>query len=72
MHISFDPSPNYEGIAKAAAGNSFGQLAGNMYTARASTADDLKSVIAQAVIEVKAGRGAVVNAVMREEVENEK
>lgn len=70
MHISFDPSPDYGEIAKAAAGKNFGGLDGGLFTARASTAEELRKVVAKAVKQVKGGRGAVVEAVLREEVLN--
>ena len=64
MHLSFDPAPDYCGIAKAAAGSSFGGLTGGLFTGRASTAGELADVLREAVICVKDGRGAVVEAVL--------
>jgi hypothetical protein len=68
MHISLGPSPDNGGIAKAAAGKAFGELETGLYAARASTGKELRIVIANAVKAVQEGRGAVVEAVMREEV----
>ena len=67
LHISFDPSPDYPGIAKAAAGKCFGESKEGLYTAKADTAEELERVLAEAVEAVKAGRGAVVEAVLVEE-----
>ncbi|KUJ08326.1 acetolactate synthase [Mollisia scopiformis] len=64
MHISFDPPPDYGGIAKAAAGSSFGGLDSGVFAARASTASELKEVLHQAVQAVQDGRGALVEAVL--------
>ncbi|MCJ1399053.1 hypothetical protein MMC11_002255 [Xylographa trunciseda] len=64
MHISLDPAPDYCGIAKAAAGSSFGGLTSGLFTGRASTAGELADVLKEAVRCVKKGRGAVVEAVL--------
>lgn len=68
MHISFDPSPDYGGIAKAAAGKTFSNLDVGLYAAKASNPLELEIAIVKAVEAVKEGRGAVVEARMREEV----
>jgi len=67
LHISFDPSPEYGGIAKAAAGDNFSGSEGSLYTAKADSVETLKKVIAHAVQAVNAGRGAVVEAKLDEE-----
>ncbi|KIW02208.1 uncharacterized protein PV09_06364 [Verruconis gallopava] len=54
INISFEPTPDYAGIAKAAAG-------GNLYAGRASTADELERVLKEAVESVKNGVSAVVD-----------
>ena len=64
MNISLDPAPDYCGIAKAAAGSSFGGLKGSLFTGRASTAGELAEVLKEAVTCVKKGRGAVVEVVL--------
>jgi len=64
MHISFDPSPDYSGIAKAAAGPNFGSLEGGMFTGKASKASDLAELLKHAVEAVKSGRGAVIEVVL--------
>ena len=67
LHISLEPSPDYGGIAKAAAGTSFGALKEGLFTGRADNAQELKAVLAQAVDAVKEGRGAVVEAVLEDD-----
>ena len=64
LHISFEPSPDYGGIAKAAAGGSFGGVNKGLFTGRAENPRKLKEVLAQAVGAVEEGRGAVVEAVV--------
>jgi thiamine pyrophosphate-dependent acetolactate synthase large subunit-like protein len=53
LNISFEPSPDYGGIAKAAA-------AGNLWAARASNVGELLELLPQAVESVKNGTGAVL------------
>ena len=67
LHISFEPSPDYSGIAKAAAGRSFGGLKEGLFAGRAENGQELKALLAQAVEAVKEGRGAVVEAVLDDE-----
>lgn len=55
LNISFDPVPDYSGIAKAAS-------SGKCFAGTASTADELQSVLLDAVAAVKSGRSAVVDA----------
>ncbi|KAL9063160.1 MAG: hypothetical protein Q9157_008379 [Trypethelium eluteriae] len=55
IHISFAPTPDYSGIAKAAAG-------GKLYAGIAGRAEDLEKVLEEAVRSVKAGVSAVVDA----------
>jgi thiamine pyrophosphate-dependent acetolactate synthase large subunit-like protein len=55
LNISFEPTPDYAGIAKAASG-------GKIYAGRASTVDELEQVLKEAVEAVKSGRSAVVDA----------
>ncbi|KAH8682762.1 thiamine diphosphate-binding protein [Tricladium varicosporioides] len=64
MHISFDPTPNYGGIAKAAAGKHFGSKKGGLFTARATMASELAEILTNAVGAVKEGRGALVEVVL--------
>jgi phage-related tail protein len=64
MYISLEPSPNYSGIAEAAAGENFGSLKGRLYAARVTNTEDLKRVLDEAVKEVSNGRGAVVEVVL--------
>ncbi|KAF7943657.1 uncharacterized protein EAE97_005728 [Botrytis byssoidea] len=64
MHISLDPSPDYSGIAKAAAGDNFGSLQGSLFAVKVSTATELSNVLSKAVKEVQNGRGAVVEVVL--------
>lgn len=64
LHISFEPSPDYGGIAKAAAGGSFGGVKKRLFTGKAKSAQELKAVLALAVEAVEEGRGAVVEAVL--------
>lgn len=66
MHLSFDPAPDYAGIAKAAAAGGGGGGPW-LYTARARTAEELSRALAAAVEAVTGGRGALVEAVLREE-----
>ena len=57
LHISFDPSPDYSGIAKAAAN-------GAIFAARVSAADKLQPVLSSAVESVLTGQSAVVDAIL--------
>lgn len=64
MHISFDPPPDYGGIAKAAAGCNFGKSNAGVFTGKAHTASEFKDVLEQAVKAVQDGRGALVETVL--------
>jgi len=55
LNISLAPSPDYAGIAKAAAG-------GNLFVENVSKAKDLEGVLQRAVDSVKSGTTAVVDA----------
>jgi hypothetical protein len=55
INISFAPTPDYPGIAKAAAG-------GDIWTGYAATADDLERLLPEAVKSVLEGRTAVLDA----------
>lgn len=54
INISFDPVPDYAGIAKAAAG-------GKLFTAKVDNEKDLDSVLKEAIESVKNGMGAVLD-----------
>jgi thiamine pyrophosphate-dependent acetolactate synthase large subunit-like protein len=54
LNISFEPTPDYAGIAKAAAG-------GHLYAAQAGTVDELEKVLKEAVESVKGGVSAVID-----------
>ena len=54
INISFDPVPDYAGIAKAAAG-------GDIHTARVEKAGDLEAVLKEAIAKVQSGQTAVVD-----------
>ncbi|KAK7397728.1 hypothetical protein QQX98_012901 [Neonectria punicea] len=54
INISFDPVPDYSGIAKAAAG-------GNIFTAKVEQSADLEKVLKEAVAKVQSGQTAVVD-----------
>ncbi|KAI5863318.1 thiamine diphosphate-binding protein [Durotheca rogersii] len=54
INISFDPVPDYGGIAKAAAG-------GEIFTARVDKAQDLERTIREAIKVVQGGRTAVLD-----------
>ncbi|KAL2270573.1 hypothetical protein VTJ83DRAFT_2757 [Remersonia thermophila] len=54
INISFDPSPDYAGIAKAAAG-------GELFAARVDNAADLDRVLSEAIAAVESGQAAVVD-----------
>jgi thiamine pyrophosphate-dependent acetolactate synthase large subunit-like protein len=54
INISFEPSPDYAGIASAAAG-------GDIHAFRVSKAEELRAVLEDAVTKVQAGRTAVVD-----------
>ena len=64
MHISLDPSPDYGGIARAAAGRRFGSLDGGLFVGKASTTADLEEVLKESINCVMSGRGAVIEAVL--------
>lgn len=55
LNISFAPTPDYSGIAKAAAG-------GDIWAAHASTADELARLLPEAVQSVMNGKTAVLDA----------
>jgi hypothetical protein len=55
LNISFAPTPDYAGIAKAAAG-------GNLWAAHASTVEELGKLLPKAVEAVKGGVCAVLDA----------
>ena len=57
LNISFAPSPDYAGIAKAAAG-------GKLWAGRASTVEELGRLLPEAVESVRNGVGAVLDAQM--------
>lgn len=54
INISFDPSPDYAGIAKAAAG-------GGVHAVRVERTSELQGVLQEAIEKVKAGQSAVVD-----------
>ena len=54
INISFDPVPDYAGIAKAAAG-------GQLHTAKVDKAADLEAVLKKAIDEVQGGTPAVLD-----------
>jgi L-rhamnose isomerase len=64
MHISFDPPPDYGGIAKASAGCSFGGLDVGLFAGKASTARELKELLEEAVKAVQGSRGTLVEVVL--------
>jgi len=57
LNISFDPVPDYAGIAKAAAG-------GKLFAEKVAKASDLEDVLKRAVESVLGGTTAVVDAVV--------
>ena len=54
INISFDPSPDYAGIAKAAAG-------GDLHAARVDKAAELDDVLRRAIEVVQGGQSAVLD-----------
>jgi hypothetical protein len=54
INISFDPAPDYAGIAKAAAG-------GDLFTAKVDKAEDLQGIIREAMYAVQNGQSAVLD-----------
>jgi hypothetical protein len=54
INISFDPVPDYAGIAKAAAG-------GDLFAARVDKAADLEKVLKEAIEAVQGGQTAVLD-----------
>ncbi|KAK8026404.1 thiamine pyrophosphate binding protein [Apiospora marii] len=54
INISFDPVPDFSGIAKAAAG-------GELFAAKVEKADELEGVLQQAIAAVKGGQSAVLD-----------
>ena len=65
--ISFHPTPDYAGIAKAAAGKQFGDLEGGLYTATVGTAEELDAALTEAIQEVSTGRGACIEVLLADE-----
>lgn len=57
LNIAFTPTPDYAGIAKAAA-------CGNLFAEKVSKAEDLPSVLKRAVDSVLRGTPAVIDAVV--------
>jgi hypothetical protein len=55
LNISFAPTPDYSGIAKAASG-------GKAWAGYAGTVDDLAKLLPEAVEAVKGGRCAILDA----------
>lgn len=58
INISFDPVPDYAGIAKASAGN-------NLFAARIKVASEIEATLRRAVQAVMAGQTAVVDAMVK-------
>jgi hypothetical protein len=54
INISFDPVPDYSGIAKAAAG-------GDLFAAKVDKASDLDDVLKKAIETVQGGQSAVLD-----------
>lgn len=57
LNISLAPTPDYSGIAKAAAG-------GRLLAEKVSKAEDLEGLLQRAVYSVKSGTSAVIEAVV--------
>jgi hypothetical protein len=57
LNLSFAPTPDYSGIAKAAAG-------GQLLAEKVSKAEDLDGLLKRAVDSVKSGTSAVIDAVV--------
>lgn len=55
LNISFEPSPDYSGIARAASG-------GNIHAARVGDRGKLESVLKEAIEIVQSGTSAVIDA----------
>lgn len=53
INISFDPVPDYSGIAKAAAG-------GKLFAARVEKADALENTLKKAIEAIEGGQSAVI------------
>lgn len=64
MHISFDPPPDYGGIAKATAGSKFGKSDDGLFVGKARTAIEFMDLLDQAVKSVENGNGALVEVVL--------
>jgi hypothetical protein len=58
INISFDPVPDYAGIAKAAAG-------GDLFTAKIRKASEIEQTLRSAVQAVLGGQTAVVDAMVK-------
>lgn len=54
LNISFEPSPDYSGLAKAAA-------AGDLFAGRVDDAAKLDDMLKEAIESVKSGMGAVLD-----------
>lgn len=57
LNIEFDPTPDYAGIAKAAAG-------GNLFTEKVADASKLDDVLKRAIESVQGGVSAVLDCVV--------
>ena len=49
LHISFEPFPDYDGVAKTAAGGPYGGVKKGIFTGRAENQQELKELLALAV-----------------------
>ena len=54
MNLSFDPAPDYAGIAKAAAG-------GDLFAARVDRLEELEGILTKAIETVEGGQSAVLD-----------
>lgn len=66
LQISFEPSPDYSGIAKAGAGKRFGKFEEGMYATKVIDPERLPVLLEEAVKLVQEGRGAIIEIVIDE------
>ncbi|KIX02487.1 uncharacterized protein Z518_08428 [Rhinocladiella mackenziei CBS 650.93] len=59
LNLSFEPSPDYAGIAKAASG-------GKMWAGRATSVDEFSELLPEAIKSVKEGTGAVLEVRLKD------
>ena len=64
MNISFDPSPQYSGIALAASGGPGRGLGEGLFARTVADVGDFEDTLREAIRAVESGRGAFIEAAL--------